>query len=582
MARFPKSEDADPLDQALPQHAKSKWKWKLKMSSDYAEPYVFNFDAAGNITAVGEVSWSGQVHYERIDFDETYALVDGYVVNIEQEHYNSNEWSIYTQNAQTGYWYETVSGYGNLDLTNLSSYLPTTTSTQTTTPTSTTQVSGTNTVIGYGDDFDGAGNDYDDGHDDSHGNDDGYGSTSRYVFTFDTAGTTVLTASEIHANGVTEADWISPNESYVVSGDYVVEIESEHGDQEWTIYQLDTAAGNYLQVAEGHGPLDLNNLGTVATGYSSTSGYVRTDIDDHFDGTEQDDDFYGEDGDDGDDYYFGGTGADRVTFTGTTATHVDLHIEGAQDTGHGFDLFKEIENLSSGAGDDHLEGDEGHNHFEGNEGADHLLGWQGNDSLYGGDGSDTLNGGDDDDYLLGGDTDADVRDVIYGGFGNDYADGGYGNDELRGDDGHDTLIGGYGADTEIGGTGDDLLTGQAWSDMLYGGDGDDFINGGFGHDRANGGAGADRFYHQGSEGHGSDWLQDYSSTEGDVLIFGGTATQDQFQLTFAETDNAGQAGVDEAFVTYRPTGQILWALVDGAAQDQINLVISGTEYDLLA
>jgi hypothetical protein len=40
--------------------------------------------------------------------------------------------------------------------------------------------------------------------------------------------------------------------------------------------------------------------------------------------------------------------------------------------------------------------------------------------------------------------------------------------------------------------------------------------------------------------------------------------------------------VDEAFVIYRPTGQILWALVDGEAQGAIVLDIGGQVFDLLS
>ncbi|MBY6092919.1 hypothetical protein KUW11_21355 [Maritimibacter alkaliphilus] len=238
-----------------------------------------------------------------------------------------------------------------------------------------------------------------------------------------------------------------------------------------------------------------------------------------------------------------------------------------------------------------LTGDAGNNRLEGGAGADSLSGLGGNDTLIGagasdtlrgGDGSDVLNGGDGDDILIGGETVADLRDVIYGGTGNDSVDGGYGNDELRGDAGNDTLEGNYGADTVIGGDGDDLLTGGTWGDALFGGDGADFLNGGFGHDQVNGGAGADRFYHLGVEGHGSDWIQDYDAAEGDVLQFGGTASAADFQVNFTETANAGTAGVEEAFVIYRPTGQILWALVDGGAQDSINLVLNGTTHDLLS
>ncbi|WP_323785513.1 hypothetical protein [Thalassovita sp.] len=213
---------------------------------------------------------------------------------------------------------------------------------------------------------------------------------------------------------------------------------------------------------------------------------------------------------------------------------------------------------------------------------DNANGLAGDDTLRGGDNPDTLIGGNGDDIIFGGETAADLRDNVYGGNGNDSIDGGYGNDELRGDADNDTIVGGYGVDTIVGGTGDDQLTGQAWSDLVFGGDGADFVNGGFGHDRVNGGDGADRFFHIGIFDHGSDWIQDYSASEGDVLVFGGSGTPDQFQINFVETANAGEAGVEEAFVIYRPTGQILWALVDGGAQTEINLMIGGAEYDLLA
>jgi len=237
--------------------------------------------------------------------------------------------------------------------------------------------------------------------------------------------------------------------------------------------------------------------------------------------------------------------------------------------------------LDGGDGTDTLFGGGGDDFIFGGATSDKIFGDGGHDTLYGGDGADTLVGGDGNDRIYGGATDADLRDIVYGGAGDDSLDGGYGNDELRGDGGNDTITGGYGVDTIIGGTGDDVLTGQAWSDLIYGSDGDDFINGGFGYDRVNGGAGADRFFHIGLADHGSDWIQDYSAAEHDVLVFGAQATADQFQVNFTETPNAGVAGVQEAFVIYRPSGQILWALVDGAAQDSIFLRISGVDHDLL-
>jgi Ca2+-binding RTX toxin-like protein len=118
---------------------------------------------------------------------------------------------------------------------------------------------------------------------------------------------------------------------------------------------------------------------------------------------------------------------------------------------------------------------------------------------------------------------------------------------------------------------------------MFGGPGNDTLNGGWGFDRMNGGTGADRFFHVGVADHGSDWVQDYNAADGDVLVFGlAGATRAQFQINEANTPSAGSADVDEAFVVYRPTGQIMWALVDGMGQDSINVQIGGQVFDLLA
>ncbi|WP_323779802.1 calcium-binding protein [Thalassovita sp.] len=289
-------------------------------------------------------------------------------------------------------------------------------------------------------------------------------------------------------------------------------------------------------------------------------------------GGEGNDTFFGSEGVDS---FDGGTGIDLLQddVTGVAADAYTLYVNLATGEHHalefpttGNDVLTNIENYQMfGDINAHLTGDDLDN------------------ELRSGNGNDTLNGGAGNDTLIGGESEADLRDVIYGGDGNDSIDGGYGNDELRGDDGNDTIIGGFGVDTVIGAAGDDALTGQAWSDLIYGGDGDDFINGGFGYDRVNGGAGADRFYHLGVYDHGSDWVQDYTAADGDVLVFGQSgATADQFQINLTETANAGVAGVEEAFVIYRPTGQIMWALVDGGGQDHINLVLGGETFDLLS
>jgi hypothetical protein len=238
--------------------------------------------------------------------------------------------------------------------------------------------------------------------------------------------------------------------------------------------------------------------------------------------------------------------------------------------------------LVGGTGNDTIAGAGGNDSLFGAAGADRIIGEAGDDVIYGGDGADTLNGGTGDDIIFGGASAADLRDVIFGGDGRDQIDAGHGNDLVYAGNGNDTVEGGFGVDEIQGQGGDDVLTGSAFSDLIFGGDGRDFINGGFGSDRLNGGAGADRFYHLGIRDHGSDWVQDFSAAEGDRLLFGAAAGRGQFQVNFAETPGAGLAGVAEAFVIYRPTGQILWALVDGGAQGEILLQAGGASFDLLA
>ena len=238
--------------------------------------------------------------------------------------------------------------------------------------------------------------------------------------------------------------------------------------------------------------------------------------------------------------------------------------------------------LEGTAGADTLEGDFLADVLRGGDGNDVLRGNAGADTIEGGDGADTIDAGSGNDLVTAGATMDDLRDVVFGGAGNDTVDGGAGNDRLLGGDGNDSIAGGFGADEVIGNAGDDTLTGGAFSDLVFGGPGRDFINGGFGSDRVNGGDDADEFFHIGLAGHGSDWIQDYDAAEGDVLIYGGAgATRDQFQVNIATTGGAGESDVDEAFVIYRPTGQILWALVDGAGQESLDLRLGTEVYDLL-
>ncbi len=370
--------------------------------------------------------------------------------------------------------------------------------------------------------------------------------------------------------------------------------------------QLLEAGGVSIDVADLHAAADpgLALRDALLEGLTTVAGSSGNDVI----ATGPGDDVLGGLG--GSDTLDGGAGEDTAVFDAAstdiavrmTGGDTIVTVSGDADTVRNVEMFQFTDTTLSLAqvqalvpagpimgteGNDRRTGDGGDNVIRGLDGDDVLIGLEGADTLEGGDGADTLNGGDGNDRILGGASDADLRDVVYAGSGDDDVDAGHGNDQVFGQEGNDTIAGGFGADELRGQDGDDVLTGGALSDLIFGGDGNDFVNGGFGYDRINGGDGADRFFHLGVADHGSDWVQDYDAAEGDVLVFGGMASSDRFQVNLAHTETpdgvrSGDAAVQEAFVIDRSTGQILWALVDGEGQDQINIQIGGEVFDLMA
>ncbi|APZ51943.1 calcium-binding protein [Salipiger abyssi] len=220
--------------------------------------------------------------------------------------------------------------------------------------------------------------------------------------------------------------------------------------------------------------------------------------------------------------------------------------------------------------------------FETGVGHDTLRSFDGNDTLRSGDGNDRVFGGGGSDVIVTWGSEADGSDTVDGGSGDNYIETGAGNDFVIGRDGNDTILGGDGADSLQGGSGDDVLSGGGLADVLYDGDGMDFINGGYGYDRIEllEDGGADSIFHAGVAGHGTDWIRGFEEEDALVTAFGVDAAD--FIVQQANTAGAGDAAVDELFVSYVPTGQILWALVDGAALTELTLQIGETDYDLLA
>jgi len=173
--------------------------------------------------------------------------------------------------------------------------------------------------------------------------------------------------------------------------------------------------------------------------------------------------------------------------------------------------------------------------------------------------------------------------AIDGTSGHDEIIGTSGDDVMYGLGGNDTLTGGKADDFIFGGAGDDMLSGNAGADTLDGGAGDDWLNGGWGWDELIGGSGADRFYHHGVEtGFGTEWIHDFSDTEGDRLVTGASGTAGDFTVSFATAEGRGSDDIAEAFIRYKPTGQIAWVLEDGAGLDEIRIQTADGGFDLLA
>ncbi|EFL89370.1 VCBS domain-containing protein [Ahrensia sp. R2A130] len=194
---------------------------------------------------------------------------------------------------------------------------------------------------------------------------------------------------------------------------------------------------------------------------------------------------------------------------------------GAADPVIGVDILKDIENATSGAGDDILIGNSGNNILDGGEGDDTLIGLEGADTLLGGDGNDTFklgstainNQGNGADHIDGGDgidtvdysdqTDpGQAVNVDFQGIGSVTSStgadgvsrqidgssnsGGFDSfdniENIIGSAGGDTLSGDGGENRIEGGSGSDIISGRAGDDVFVGGSGNDTIDGGIGND----------------------------------------------------------------------------------------------------
>jgi Ca2+-binding RTX toxin-like protein len=163
-------------------------------------------------------------------------------------------------------------------------------------------------------------------------------------------------------------------------------------------------------------------------------------------------------GGDGNDILTGGLGADKMdggagnhdvaNYSGATSG-VGVYLETGGTSGEAMgDTYKNVEDITGSAYNDHLNGDANANVIKGGAGNDSIHGKGGYDNLYGEAGNDTItaygswtvtgttiDGGSGNDRLFGGDS----SDHIIGGSGNDLISGGGGTNTLEGGLGSDTF-----------------------------------------------------------------------------------------------------------------------------------------------
>ncbi len=324
-----------------------------------------------------------------------------------------------------------------------------------------------------------------------------------------------------------------------------------------------------------------------------------------------DDSLWGEGGNDtldggaGSDALIGGSGFDIASYANSAfALRLDFY-DPSLNTGDAFgDSWAEIEGLVGSNGNDTLSGNDGANWLDGGAGDDVVDGLSGADTLYGGAGNDSFLAGAGADIFYGG---AGVDSVSYEhalrgqiinmtpsadtfdfGAGDEFDGveiiiGSHHGDFIVGDGSNNTIYGGAGEDCLFGGAFTDILYGGADADLLEGGNGTDQLDGGAGDDLLAGGNGADSFVHNGTQNSGTDWILDFTSGNGDVLVFSGAgATLGEFAITASTRARLWVTSEPVLIVTHLPTGRELWVLENqGDAITDVDISIGGVVFDLL-
>lgn len=80
-----------------------------------SDQYIFTFGADGAVTSVAEIKENGQLKFEAIERDESYARVGDFVVKTEWDD-GRPEWTVYADGNGDSRWTEVAEGYGVVNL----------------------------------------------------------------------------------------------------------------------------------------------------------------------------------------------------------------------------------------------------------------------------------------------------------------------------------------------------------------------------------------------------------------------------------------------------------------------------------
>ena len=228
---------------------------------------------------------------------------------------------------------------------------------------------------------------------------------------------------------------------------------------------------------------------------------------DVLDGGDGDDILDGGDGNDviitggGLDRVYGGDGIDTVVMDSTVDEIQSVSLARKwQYSDDGWSYIEGVENVTTGAGTDIIQGSGDANVLDSGSGDDMLYAGGGDDTLVGGAGTDLLDGGDGNDTVVYETTDNLVVDLS--------SEWQVGN--LNTSEGMDKLID---IENVTTGAGDDTLVGDAGANTLTGGDGNDELTGG---------DGADVFRFYASEGVSTDVITDFSIGEDTIELVNDT------------------------------------------------------------